>query len=215
MKLIGKTHTPSMATSNRSEVHRTGTSPFMKALKGISNSLQKLAGAFGQKSHSLQPADKFKITDIKQEMEKRMDDILKVQSDQASKPHNRRLTPRPTQAPPPPPRASSSTIMPSEVASKPPRPAPPPSLNSNRAASSVSVAPRLTPFRPAPSIPEKANVSQQQPEISTQNGGEPVNANASINDIKMSPLRMDIAAAFIKECNRNFEEQFRPQINKK
>lgn len=157
MKLIGKTHTPSMATSNRSEVHRTSTSPFMKALKGISNSLQKLAGAFGQKSHSLQPINKIEIN--------------AVRSQNTPNSTSKKVIPRPKVPPPaPPPRASGSTIMPSEVASKPPRPAPPPSLNSNRAASSVSVAAPLKPVRaaPPPPAPDKTNVSQPRSETSVQ-----------------------------------------------
>ncbi|HEN3279483.1 TPA: hypothetical protein U5D21_001275 [Yersinia enterocolitica] len=185
MNIIGKIriHAPSMVTSNRSEVH--SPSALMKAVKRVSNSLQKFTGIFGQKSHSLQPAYKPQIAAIKQETAGTMNNTLKVQSDPASKPHNRRLTPRPTQAPPPPPRASSSSIVSSEVKSKPSKPEPPPSLslNSNRAVSSVSVAAPLKPVRAAPSIPEKANVSQQQPEISTQNGGEPVKGKITKNDI--------------------------------
>lgn len=185
MKLIGKTHTPSMATSNRSEVHRTGTSPFMKALKGISNSLQKLAEVFGQKSHSLQPINKIEI------------DAVRSQNTPNST--SKKVIPRPKVPPPAPPsRVPDSTIVSSKVESKPPRPEPPPSLNSNRAASSVTVAPPLKPVRPAPPPPEKTNVSQQQPEISTQNGSEPVKPDASINEIKMSQKQMYIAASLIE-----------------
>ncbi len=209
MKLIGKTHTPSMATSNRSEVHRTGTSPFMKALKGISNSLQKLAEVFGQKSHSLQPINKIEIDAVRSQNTpnstskkviprpkvpppappSRVPDSTIVSSKVESKP------PRPE---PPPPRVSDSTIASSKVESKPSKPEPPPSLNSNRAASSVTVAPPLKPVRPAPPPPEKTNVSQQQPEISTQNGSEPVKPDASINEIKMSQQQMYIAASLIE-----------------
>ncbi|EPZ8123455.1 hypothetical protein ACXV6R_001257 [Yersinia enterocolitica] len=177
MNIIGKIriHAPSMVTSNRSEVH--SPSALMKAVKRVSNSLQKFTGIFGQKSHSLQPAYKPQIAAIKQETAGTMNNTLEVQSDKA----NQRSKNAPP--PPPPPRASRSSIVSSEVKSKPSKPEPPPPLNSNRAVSSVSVVPRLTPFRPAPSIPEKANVSQQQPENSTQNGSEPVKGKITKNDI--------------------------------
>ena len=165
------TSTTRATPSNRSEVHRT--SPFMRALNGIFNTIQKLTGTSGQKGHSLQPAGK-------QDSNKMQ--IIGVQTQSVT---NKAGNLRPP-APEPLIRIFNSATSASSKTqvTRPTSPPPPPpiqNLNSATSASSKKQVARPTSPPPAPPVLDKTNASQQGPEISAQKENELARPNPSVD----------------------------------
>ncbi len=165
------TSTTRATPSNRSEVHRT--SPFMRALNGIFNTIQKLTGTSGQKGHSLQPAGK-------QDSNKMQ--IIGVQTQSVT---NKAGNLRPP-APEPLIRIFNSATSASSKTqvtrpSSPPPPPPIQNLNSATSASSKTQVTRPTSPPPAPPVLDKTNASQQGPEISAQKENELARPNPSVD----------------------------------
>ena len=188
MKLTPTISTPSIATSNRAEVHRTSTNPIMRALKGLSNTFQKWVGSSGQKGHSSQPADKQSINKM---------EIIGVGVRTQNAPNKTEIK-RPNVSPPPPPTRNSSsatsvsslTVAKKTQVTRPTSPPPPPPIqnpSSATSASSLTVAKKTQVTRPsspppppppAPPVLDKTNTSQQGPEISAKKESKPVPPSA-------------------------------------
>lgn len=213
MKTIQKSSTARIAASNHSDVQKRGTSAFSKVLSRIFNTVQECMRTFGQKGHSLQPADKIEIKAVQSQNIQVKTEIKRPKEAPPAPPHSPTVANKPARPEPPAPlapRNSSSTAsaFPPTVAKKtqvtrPTSPPPPPPITTpNQPLMSV---------RTAPPVPDRANVSQQGPEISVQNGSESVKPDVSINDTKMTPAELTKAWAAIALANASFEKQYRQQ----
>lgn len=186
------TSTTRATPSNRSEVHRT--SPFMRALNGIFNTIQKLTGTSGQKGHSLQPAgkqdsNKMQIIGVQTQSVTNKagnlrppapEPLIRIFNSATSASSKTQVT-RPSSPPPPPPiqNPSSATSASSKTqVTRPTSPPPPPPIQNLNSATSAA---RPTSPPPAPPVLDKTNASQQGPEISAQKENELARPNPSVD----------------------------------